>query len=184
MIIISLQENNKSQSKSRFTSPKAVSRKSKTRLSKSKQEMNEINKGEIILDSKPALQESQPQVQIAQMQHQSLGEPKHNLSLVRKPVFGVSEQADTNRAIQPQKMARGLKFRLLVEEGLFYPCNENKGADQLCGYRTADLRLCFRICKKLVFSRRSLFKTKELVLSDRTSEINMCRDIFGLNSSS
>ena len=27
-------------------------------------------------------------------------------------------------------------------------CIENKGADQLRGYRGADLRLCFRICKK------------------------------------
>ena len=39
-------------------------------------------------------------------------------------------------------------------EGLYYPYSENKGADQLCGYREADLRLCFRICKKPVFSRR------------------------------
>ena len=38
---------------------------------------------------------------------------------------------------------------------MHYPCSENKGADQLCGYREADLRLCFRICKKPVFSRRS-----------------------------
>ena len=29
--------------------------------------------------------------------------------------------------------------------------SENKGADQLRGYREADLRLCFRICKTLVF---------------------------------
>ena len=59
-----------------------------------------------------------------------------------------------NRAVQPQKMARGLKFRILEEERLYYPCSENKGADQLRGYRKADLRLCFRICKKPVFSRR------------------------------
>ena len=39
-------------------------------------------------------------------------------------------------------------------EGLFYPYSENKGADQLRGYREADLRLCFRICKKPVFTRR------------------------------
>ena len=26
-------------------------------------------------------------------------------------------------------------------------CSENKGADQLYSYRTADLRLCVRICK-------------------------------------
>ena len=28
---------------------------------------------------------------------------------------------------------------------LYYPSSENKGADQLRGYRAADLRLCFRI---------------------------------------
>ena len=37
---------------------------------------------------------------------------------------------------------------------MYYLCSENKGADQLRGYREADLRLCFRICKKPVFSRR------------------------------
>ena len=30
-------------------------------------------------------------------------------------------------------------------------CSENKGADQLRGYREADLRLCFRICKNVCF---------------------------------
>ena len=29
-----------------------------------------------------------------------------------------------------------------------YPCSENKGIDQLRAHREADLRLCFRICKK------------------------------------
>ena len=37
---------------------------------------------------------------------------------------------------------------------MYYPSSENKGADQLRGYREADLRLCFRICKNPVFSRR------------------------------
>ena len=36
---------------------------------------------------------------------------------------------------------------------MYYLCSENKGADQLRGYREADVRLCFRICKKPVFSR-------------------------------
>ena len=40
-------------------------------------------------------------------------------------------------------MAGGLKFRIKGVEGLYYPCSENKGADQLRGYREADLRLCF-----------------------------------------
>ena len=42
----------------------------------------------------------------------------HLSLVVRKPVFGVS---DTNRAVQLQKIARGLKFRILEEEGLYYP---------------------------------------------------------------
>ena len=35
-----------------------------------------------------------------------------------------------------------------------YLCGENKGADQLRSYCEADLRLCFRICRKPVFSCR------------------------------
>ena len=30
---------------------------------------------------------------------------------------------------------------------MYYLCRENKDADQLCSYRTADLQPCFRICK-------------------------------------
>ena len=36
---------------------------------------------------------------------------------------------------------------------MHYPSSENKGADQLRGYREADLRLCFRLGKNPVFSR-------------------------------
>ena len=36
---------------------------------------------------------------------------------------------------------------------MYYPCSENKGADQLRGHREADLRLCFRIGKNPVFLR-------------------------------
>ena len=42
---------------------------------------------------------------------------------------------------------------------MYYPCSENKDADQLRGYREADLRLCFRPCKLLVFSRTGSFCT-------------------------
>ena len=58
---------------------------------------------------------------------------------------------DTNRPAQLQKQARSLKFWSEVEEELYYPSSENKGADQLRGYREADLRLCFRLCRLLVF---------------------------------
>ena len=50
-------------------------------------------------------------------------------------------------------MAKGLKFRIWGVEGLYFLCSENKGADQLPGYREADLCLCFCICKKSVFLR-------------------------------
>ena len=72
--------------------------------------------------------------------------------VVRKPDFGFPTRSDTNQAVQPQKMVRSLKFRIKKVEGLYYPCSENKGADQLRGYREADQRLCFCICKKPVFS--------------------------------
>ena len=60
-------------------------------------------------------------------------------------------RSDTNQAVQLQKQARSLKFWSYVEEELYYPSSENKGADQLRGYREADLRLCFRLCRLLVF---------------------------------
>ena len=47
---------------------------------------------------------------------------------------------------------------------MYYLCSENKGADQLRGYREADLRLCFRIGKNLVFSRCGSFHVEQLSL--------------------
>ena len=71
--------------------------------------------------------------------------------VVRKPVFGFPTRSDTNRTVQ-QQMARDLKFRIKEKGESYHLCSEIKGADQLCGYRTSDLLLCFRICKKPVFS--------------------------------
>ena len=65
---------------------------------------------------------------------------------------GFPSRSDTNRAVQPQKMTRHLKFRIKEVEGLCYLCSKNNGADQLCSYRAIDLCLCFSICKKQVFS--------------------------------
>ena len=72
---------------------------------------------------------------------------------MRKPTILILTRSDTNQAVQPLKMARGWKFWIKEVEGLYYPSSENKGADQLRGYSEADLHLCFRICKALVFSR-------------------------------
>ena len=54
--------------------------------------------------------------------------------------------------VQPQKKVKILKFWLEVKEELYYPSSENKGADQLCRYCTADLRFCFRRGENPVFS--------------------------------
>ena len=60
-------------------------------------------------------------------------------------------RSDTNRYVQAQKMTRSLKFWVYVEEELYYPSSENKGADRLRSYCEADLRLCVRLCRLLVF---------------------------------
>ena len=70
---------------------------------------------------------------------------------MRKPTLWFLTRSDTNQAVQVQKVARDLKFRIWKVEGLYYMCSENKGADQLRVYREADLRLCFRLCRTLVF---------------------------------
>ena len=67
---------------------------------------------------------------------------------VRKPTIWVPTRSDTNRAVQSQQMIRDWKFWVKKVEKLYYPCSENKGADHNC---EADLCLCFRVCKLLVF---------------------------------
>ena len=47
---------------------------------------------------------------------------------------GFPTRSNTNRAVQPQKMTRGLKFWICEVEALYYLCGENKGTDQLHGY--------------------------------------------------
>ena len=45
--------------------------------------------------------------------------------------MGSLTMTDTNQAVQPPKMATGLKFWIEKVEGLYYLCSQNKGADQL-----------------------------------------------------
>ena len=54
---------------------------------------------------------------------------------------------------------------------MYYPCSENKGADQLRGYREADLRLCFRLGKNPVFSRCSSFNTGVVFINFKNKHI-------------
>ena len=83
----------------------------------------------------------------------------HQMSLVvRKPVFGVSDQVRHKPGCTATEDGYKLEISDLESRGI-YLCSENKGADQLRGYREADLRLCFRICKNPDFSRRGSNKS-------------------------
>ena len=80
---------------------------------------------------------------------------------MRKPVFPTEHRSF--QTVQHKSgfaaIESGLSFLILIEEGLYYLCSENKEADQLRGYCAADLHLCFRICKKLGFLLRGSFKS-------------------------
>ena len=55
-------------------------------------------------------------------------------------------------------------------------CSKNKGADQLCGYHTADLRLCFCIYQSQVFSWcGSYMRTERLPIQDSDQLSNICQ---------
>ena len=104
----------------------------------------------------------------------------YNMSRVmRKPTFWFPTRSDTNQAVQLQQMDRGLKFWIKKVEELYYLCNENKGADQLHGYREADLRLCFLICKMLVFSWRGSYVIC-LIIYKYLEQLFFLFKIFGL----
>ena len=70
-------------------------------------------------------------------------------------------------------MATGLKFRIKVVDGLHYPCSEDKGADQLRGYREVDLRLCFRICKSR-FSHNEAHVVVSIRFTTRSGAVTDC----------
>ena len=70
--------------------------------------------------------------------------------IVRKPVFGVSDQVRHKQSCTDLEMARGYRLRT-YGEGLCYRSDENNDADRLCGYCTADLRLLFSYTLKAVF---------------------------------
>ena len=77
-------------------------------------------------------------------------------------------------------MDRGWKFWILKVEELYYPCSENKGTDQLRGYSAAGLRLCFRICRLLVFlcsgSFIILFQGRNVILEQSWGSPKITKD--------
>ena len=94
------------------------------------------------------------------------GVDKHLSHIVGKPTMSFPTRSDTNRPVQSQKSARSLKFGIGVEEELYYLSSENKGADQLRSYCEADLHLCFRSGRLLVFPCGGSFGVKLLCSMD------------------
>ena len=77
----------------------------------------------------------------------SFSSPVHEKNLSS----GFPTRSYTNSAVQPQKIAKGLKFRIEGVEGLYYQSSKTK-ALIICAV-TADLLLCFfRIYAKSRFS--------------------------------
>ena len=60
----------------------------------------------------------------------------------------------TNRAVQSKKMARGLKFRIMEIEGLYYLCNENEGADQRFSHNAVHIYSLFSVVHLMVIIKR------------------------------
>ena len=80
----------------------------------------------------------------------------NNLSLVvRKPVFRVFNQVPHKPGCTATEDGLGLEIWYIGSRGIDLR-SENKHTDQLLGYSEADLRLCFRICKKLFFPLNNL----------------------------
>ena len=73
---------------------------------------------------------------------------------------------DTNWAVQPQKLARGLKFQIKRVERLYYLCSENKGANQL--YGTTQL-----VCAFLFVYTKSKFSQDVFQLKDSFSQVSI-----------
>ena len=75
---------------------------------------------------------------------------ENNMTLCVRKKIGFPTRSNTNQPVQSQKTARSLKLRLKEEEGLYNPCSENKGADQLHSYCT---------CRLLVYSSGDSYLT-------------------------
>ena len=105
----------------------------------------------IIVFLRDQTESSQPQSDSQGSQSSTHSQETLSQSLIENLSLGFPTRFDTNWAVQPQKVAGGLKFWILEVEGLYYLCSKNKGADQLHDYRAADLCLCFTHMQKTGF---------------------------------
>ena len=70
---------------------------------------------------------------------------------MRKSVFGVSDQDRHEPGCTAAEDGQRLEISDLSSRGIVLSVKRNKGTDQLRSFCAADLRLCFRVCKKPVF---------------------------------
>ena len=76
-----------------------------------------------------------------------LYEPRHE-----KICPGFATRVDSDQPAQPQKLGRGLKFRVQKLEVLYYLGSENKGADKTARMRRLICVFVVRTWQKQVFS--------------------------------
>ena len=88
---------------------------------------------------------------------------------MRKPTICVPTRSDPNRAVQSQKMVRGLIFWIKKVEELYYPCSENKGADQISFAVTAKLVCAFVFAYANCRFSHAAAKIKQVCVSLRYS---------------
>ena len=89
---------------------------------------------------------------------------------MRKPVFGVSDQVRHKPSCTTTEDSKKLEILVLGRRGIVLSVAKTKAliscaffrTADLRGYRTADLRLCFCICKKPVFSQRGSFESSQV----------------------
>ena len=81
-------------------------------------------------------------------------------------------------------MARSFKFWVYEDqlEGMYNLCSQKKSADQLYGYHTADLHLCFRIYAKSKYSHdvAQITGVKKLKLGETQNYLSLTGERGGL----
>ena len=83
-----------------------------------------------------------------------------------------------------RKLLEAWNFVFRKERDCTIRCSENKGPDQLRGYREADLCLCFRICKNPVFSRRGSYYMHRNINATHSGQKNVANPLMKLDPGS
>ena len=85
---------------------------------------------------------------------------------MRKPVFRVPTRYQSNWVVQPQKMARGMKFQIKEVEEMYNVRRVNKGTDQLRGLLIYQHLFFFAYAKSRLFHDVAHLKKKDKEAKD------------------